>query len=64
MLGRVMSLFAVVLLGGTSAGAPITASVATTIGPRAPFLLGAAAAVAAIIIITTANRHADPEVMP
>jgi MFS family permease len=53
MLGRVMSLFAVVLLGGTAAGGPIAASVATTIGPRAPFLMGAAAAVAAVIIITT-----------
>lgn len=59
MLGRVMSLFAVVLLGGISAGGPIAASVATTVGPRAPFLLGAAAAVAAILI--TANRHADLE---
>jgi MFS family permease len=61
MLGRVMSLFAVVLLGGTAAGAPIAASAATTAGPRAPFLLGAAAAVAAVIIITTTNRHADLE---
>jgi predicted MFS family arabinose efflux permease len=61
MLGRVMSLFAVVLLGGTAAGGPVAASVATTIGPRAPFLLGAAAAVAAVIITTTTNRQADPE---
>jgi MFS family permease len=59
MLGRVMSLFAVVLLGGTSAGGLIAASVATTAGPRAPFLVGAAAAVAAILI--TASRHADLE---
>ncbi len=59
MLGRVMSLFAVVLLGGTSAGGPIAESVATMAGPRAPFLLGAAAAAAAIIITTTTSRHAD-----
>jgi MFS family permease len=56
MLGRVMSLFAVVLLGGTSAGGPIAASVATAVGPRAPFLLGAAAAVAAIVITSATSR--------
>ena len=59
MLGRVMSLFAVVLLGGTAAGGPIAASVATTIGPRAPFLVGATAAVAAVII-TQPRRHMAP----
>jgi MFS family permease len=57
MLGRVMSLFAVVLLGSTSVGGPIASHVATSIGPRAPFLVGAAAAVASIAI-TTANRRA------
>jgi hypothetical protein len=56
MLGRVMSLFAVVLLGGTSAGGPIAASVAAAIGPRAPFLVGAIAA----IVITGAHRRAGP----
>ena len=53
MLGRVMSLFAVVLLGGTAAGGPIAASVAATIGPRAPFLVGAGAA----IVITGAYHR-------
>jgi len=57
MLGRVMSLFALVLLGSTSAGGPIASSMATSIGPRAPFLAGAGAAVAAIAITTT-NRRA------
>jgi MFS family permease len=56
MLGRVMSLFAVVLLGGTSAGGPIAASVAATIGPRAPFLLGAGAAIAAMVIAGASRR--------
>jgi MFS family permease len=56
MLGRVMSLFAVVLLGGTSAGGPIAASLATAAGPRAPFLLGAVAAVAAIVITSATGR--------
>ena len=57
MLGRVMSLFALVLLGSTAVGGPIAAAMAASIGPRAPFLLGAGAAVAAIAI-TTANRRA------
>jgi hypothetical protein len=57
MLGRVMSLFALVLLGSTAAGGPIASAMATSIGPRAPFLAGAAAAVAAIAITTT-NRRA------
>jgi MFS family permease len=56
MLGRVMSLFAVVLLGGISAGGPIAASLATAAGPRAPFLLGALAAVAAIVITSATGR--------
>jgi Transmembrane secretion effector len=51
MLGRVVSLFAVVLLGGTSAGGPIAASVAAAAGPRAPFLLGAGACLAAMVIV-------------
>ncbi len=59
MLGRVMSLFALVLLGSTSAGGPIASSVAASIGPRAPFVLGAGAAVAAIVI-TSANRPSRP----
>jgi MFS family permease len=57
MLGRVMSLFALVLLGGISAGAPIASTVASSIGPRAPFVLGTGAAVAAVVL-TSANRRA------
>lgn len=48
MLGRVMSLFALVLLGGTSAGAPFASSLAAALGPRAPFVAGTAAAIAAL----------------
>jgi MFS family permease len=59
MLGRVMSLFAVVLLGSTSVGGLIAASVAASIGPRAPFVLGAGAAIAAGVI-TSASRRAGP----
>jgi hypothetical protein len=58
-----MSLFALVLLGSNSAGGPIASSMATSIGPRAPFLVGAGAAVAAVAI-TTANRRAAARVMP
>ena len=62
MLGRVMSLFAVVLLGGNAAGGPIAATLATSIGPRAPFILGAAAALAAIAITT--NHRTNPGTVP
>jgi len=55
-----MSLFAVVLLGGTAAGGPIAASVAATIGPRAPFLVGAGAAIVAIVITGAYRRELVP----
>ena len=48
MLGRVMSLFALVLLGGISAGAPIASSLSGSLGPRTPFFAGAAAAISAL----------------
>jgi len=57
MLGRVMSLFAVVLLGGTSAGAPVASSLSASLGPRAPFIAGTAAAIAALAV---ASRGAGP----
>jgi MFS family permease len=63
MLGRVMSLFAVVLLGGTSAGAPVASSLAASLGPRAPFFAGTAAAIAALAITvgsTTTRPPAKP----
>ena len=56
MLGRVMSLFALVLLGGMSAGAPVASSLATSLGPRAPFLAGAAVALAALAITVSSAR--------
>ena len=56
MLGRVMSLFAAILLGGTAVGGPIAAALAASIGPRAPFLAGAGAAAAAIAITSTRRR--------
>ncbi len=56
MLGRVMSLFALVLLGGTSAGAPLASSLAASLGPRTPFLAGTAAAIAALAVAAGATR--------
>jgi len=50
LLGRVMSWLAVVLIGGTAAGGPLAGAIAALCGPRAPFMVGAAAAAAASII--------------
>jgi MFS family permease len=56
MLGRVMSLFAGVLLGGTSAGAPVASALAAEFGPRTPFFAGTAAAIAALAIAVNSTR--------
>ena len=56
MLGRVMSLFALVLLGGMSGGAPIASSLSGSLGPRAPFVAGAAAAISALAIAAGSGR--------
>ena len=56
MLGRVMSLFALVLLGGMSGGAPIASALSHALGPRAPFVAGAAAAIAALAIAAGSVR--------
>ena len=56
MLGRVMSLFAVVLLGGASAGAPVASFLSTSLGPRTPFFAGTAAAIAALAVAASATR--------
>lgn len=51
LLGRVMSWLAVVLIGGTAAGGPLAGTVAALCGPRTPFVVGAAAALAAASIV-------------
>jgi membrane protein implicated in regulation of membrane protease activity len=48
MTGRVMSLFAVILLGGAAAGAPLTAAVITLAGPRPALVVSAIATFAAV----------------
>jgi MFS family permease len=44
LMGRVMSLFSAVLLGGTTIGGPLATVMIAIAGARAPFVLGAAAA--------------------
>jgi len=47
LMGRVMSLFAVVLLGGTTIGGPLAAALTAVASCRAPFIVGAGSAVIA-----------------
>jgi MFS family permease len=61
MLGRVMSLFALVLLGGTAAGAPVASALSASLGPRAPFFAGTAAAIAALAIAMGSTRTASTQ---
>jgi MFS family permease len=62
MLGRVMSLFALVLLGGMSAGAPLASFLAASLGPRAPFVAGTAVAIAALAVLLSGTRtRAQPD---
>jgi len=56
MMGRVMSWLAVVLIGGIAVGGPLTSTVSSSAGPRAPFVLGAAAALLAIPILGWRSR--------
>jgi len=64
LMGRVMSWLAVVLIGGTAAGGPLAGSVAGLAGPRAPFILGAAAAVAAGAITGPQAARARADSLP
>jgi len=64
LMGRVMSWFAAVLIGGTAAGGPLAGSIAGLAGPRTPFLLGAAAAVAAGVITGPRPARARPDRVP
>lgn len=45
MTGRVMALFAGILIGGMAAGGPITSTIGTLAGPRAVFVVGVVACV-------------------
>lgn len=59
-LGRVMSLFAVLLIGSTPIGGPVAGVLANELSPRAPFFLGAAAALAGWWLLGS-RRPALPE---
>ena len=56
LLGRVMSWLAFVLVGGAAVGGPLVGVLVALAGPRAPFLLGAAAAVAAGVVAAPQPR--------
>ena len=57
-LGRVMSLFAVVLVGSTPVGGPIATALAAAVNPRAPFVLGAGAALGGCLLLSLKHRLA------
>lgn len=57
LMGRVMSVFAMVLLGGTTIGGPLATAYTTVVGSRAPFVLGA---VAAVIAAASRAMHRPP----
>jgi MFS family permease len=54
MRGRVMALYALVFLGSTPIGGPIVGAVAQQFGPRAGFLVGAAAAIVGSTVAASA----------
>ncbi|WP_152360364.1 MFS transporter [Microlunatus speluncae] len=57
MTGRVMAIFAAVLLGGTATGGPIAAAVADLTDPRAPFVVGTLAAAGAAFLASTGRAR-------
>jgi MFS family permease len=63
MMGRVMSLFATVLIGGMAIGGPIVAVEITYAGPRAPFLIGAGAAALTVGLVLAARPASRPAVV-
>ena len=58
-LGRVMSLFAVLLIGSTPVGGPIANALSTSLDPRAPFVLGAVATFAGWLLLARSAAEAD-----
>jgi MFS family permease len=59
MMGRVMSLFATVLIGGMAIGGPIVALEVASAGARAPFVIGAAAAALVTVLRTLSRPERD-----
>lgn len=50
-LGRVMSLFAVLLIGSTTVGGPLASGLAVSLGARAPFVLGVVATAVGLAVL-------------
>jgi MFS family permease len=63
-MGRVMSWLAVVLVGGTAASGPLAGTAAELGGPRAPFVVGAAAAAITSLVDPARERHEGPNPRP
>jgi MFS family permease len=59
LLGRAMSWLAFVLVGGAAVGGPLVGVLAALAGPRAPFLLGAGAAVVAGVVAAPSQMMRD-----
>ena len=57
LMGRVMALFAAVLLSGQAVGGPLVTLVTAAAGPRAPFVLGAAVAGGVAVVLVRAQRR-------
>jgi MFS family permease len=58
-LGRVMSLFAVLLIGSTPVGGPVAGVLASMLDPRAPFILAAVAALVGWAVLSGSRARGD-----
>jgi hypothetical protein len=57
MMGRVMSLFASVLLGGMALGGPVVSLEVSLGGSRMPFAVGAVATAASVALLAASHRR-------
>ena len=64
LTGRVMALFAAVLLSGSTASGPLTTAVTAVAGPRAPFLLGAGVAALVGLYLVVSRRSVAAAAAP
>lgn len=59
-LGRVMSLFAVLLIGSTTVGGPLASALVVWMGARAPFVLGIGAAAVGLAVLSRPTAGVRP----
>ena len=64
MRGRVMALYAIVFLGSTPLGGPLTGWLAETVDPRAGLVLGGLAALTAAALARVAFARRDAQASP